>query len=193
MRREIHGGLQVVENGNSANTVLHYGKKGALTGPDNVYSETSMLALHLLQSALVPANALPVQQCSGRTNLGKEAQRRGPTGPDGAVLVQRQPVRRLPPGHGQAPRPEAGLCGASPPHLGGGCYSVDYGDTMTGSDDFRTSPAPDRTRQRGGGRTFSSSSVENEPREAAPLRTRRAGVCVRPIVRRVLHRPGRRR
>ncbi|WUB67813.1 transposase [Streptomyces sp. NBC_00582] len=34
LRREIHGGLQVVGTWNSANTVLHYGKDGALTGPD---------------------------------------------------------------------------------------------------------------------------------------------------------------
>jgi hypothetical protein len=43
--REIHGGLQVVENWNSANTVLHYGKDGALTGPDKEHAETSMLAV----------------------------------------------------------------------------------------------------------------------------------------------------
>ncbi|MFE7764393.1 Tn3 family transposase [Streptomyces sp. NPDC057438] len=61
MRRELHGGLQVVENWNSANTVLHYGKDGALTGPDKKHAETSMLALHVLQSALVHVNTLLLQ------------------------------------------------------------------------------------------------------------------------------------
>ncbi|WP_277815431.1 Tn3 family transposase [Streptomyces sp. PRh5] len=62
LRREIRGGLQAVENWNSANTVLHYGKDGALTGPDKEHTETSMLALHLIQSALVHVNTLLVQQ-----------------------------------------------------------------------------------------------------------------------------------
>ncbi|SHI57768.1 Tn3 family transposase [Streptomyces sp. 3214.6] len=62
LRREIDGGLQVVENWNSANTVLHCGKDGALTGPDKEHAETSMLALHLLQSSLVHINTLLVQQ-----------------------------------------------------------------------------------------------------------------------------------
>jgi hypothetical protein len=61
LRREVHGGLQVVENSNSGNTVIFYGKDGDLTRPDREHAETSMLALHLLQSALVHVNTLLVQ------------------------------------------------------------------------------------------------------------------------------------
>lgn len=47
LRREVHGGLQ--------------GKDGDLTGPDPEHAETSMLALHLVQSAVVHVNTLLVQ------------------------------------------------------------------------------------------------------------------------------------
>ncbi|MFB7010816.1 MULTISPECIES: Tn3 family transposase [unclassified Streptomyces] len=61
LRREINDGLQVVENWNSANHDLFYGKDGDLTGQDKESQEVSMLALHLLQSALVHVNTLLLQ------------------------------------------------------------------------------------------------------------------------------------
>ncbi|MEV5779246.1 Tn3 family transposase [Streptomyces antimycoticus] len=51
-----------MENWNSANHDLFYGKDGDLTGPDKEHAETSMLALHLLQSNLVHINTLLLQR-----------------------------------------------------------------------------------------------------------------------------------
>lgn len=62
LRREINSGLQVVENWNSANEAIFYGKDGMLTGPDREHAEVSMLALHLLQSCLVYVNTLLLQK-----------------------------------------------------------------------------------------------------------------------------------
>ncbi|MFI9352507.1 Tn3 family transposase [Streptomyces lydicus] len=62
MRREINEGLQVVENWNSANRGLFYGKDGDLTGKDKESQEVGMLALHLLQSGLVHVDSLLIQQ-----------------------------------------------------------------------------------------------------------------------------------
>ncbi|MFJ9506972.1 transposase [Streptomyces sp. ARC12] len=61
MRCEINDDLQVVENWNSANHDLFYGKDGDLTGSDKESQQVSMLALHLLQSALVHVNTLLLQ------------------------------------------------------------------------------------------------------------------------------------
>ncbi|MDN5797939.1 MAG: Tn3 family transposase [Intrasporangium sp.] len=62
LRREINDGLQVVKNWNSANGALFYGKDRELTGADRDSQEVSVLALHLLQSALVYVNTLLLQR-----------------------------------------------------------------------------------------------------------------------------------
>lgn len=61
LRREINSGLQVVENWNSANDKIFYGRDSVLTGADREHAEVSMLALHLLQSSLVFINTQLLQ------------------------------------------------------------------------------------------------------------------------------------
>jgi TnpA family transposase len=61
LRREIHEGLNVIENWNSANSFIHYGKGGEFTSNRMDDQEISMLALHLLQISLVYMNTLMVQ------------------------------------------------------------------------------------------------------------------------------------
>lgn len=62
LRREIHEGLNVVENWNSANGFIFYGKGGEVATNRLEDQELSVLALHLLQICLVYINTLMIQQ-----------------------------------------------------------------------------------------------------------------------------------
>lgn len=62
MRQEIQEGLNVVENWNSANDFIFYGKNGDFTSGQVALQEISMLCLHLLQISLVYINTLLIQQ-----------------------------------------------------------------------------------------------------------------------------------
>ena len=62
LRREIHEGLNVIENWNSANGFIFYGKGGEVATNRLEEQELSLLCLHLLQISLVYINTLMLQQ-----------------------------------------------------------------------------------------------------------------------------------
>ena len=62
LRREIHEGLNVVENWNSANAFIFFGKGGEVATNQLEDQEISVLALHLLQMCLVYVNTLMIQR-----------------------------------------------------------------------------------------------------------------------------------
>ncbi len=62
VRREIHAGLNVVENWNSANSFIFYGEGGELSSNRQEDQELSVLSLHLLQLCLVYVNTLMIQR-----------------------------------------------------------------------------------------------------------------------------------
>jgi TnpA family transposase len=61
IRREIHEGLNVVENWNSANSFIFCGKGGEIATNRLEDQETAVLSLHLLQNCLVYINTLMLQ------------------------------------------------------------------------------------------------------------------------------------
>jgi TnpA family transposase len=62
VRREIQEGLNVVENWNSANGFIYYGRHGEISTNDVDAQEVAILSMHLLQSCLVYVNTLMVQE-----------------------------------------------------------------------------------------------------------------------------------
>lgn len=62
LRRAIHEGLNVVENWNSANSFIFYGKSGEIATNRLEDQETAVLSLHLPQACLVYINTLMIQQ-----------------------------------------------------------------------------------------------------------------------------------
>ena len=62
LRREIHEGLNVIENWNSANGFIFYGRGGELASNRPEQQEVAMLCLHLVQLALEYVNVLMLQR-----------------------------------------------------------------------------------------------------------------------------------
>ncbi len=66
VRREVQEGLNVIENWNSANGFIHYGKGGEIASNRLDDQEVAVLSLHLLQICLVYINTLMIQQVIDR-------------------------------------------------------------------------------------------------------------------------------
>lgn len=62
LRREIHEGLNVIEQWNGANDFVFFARRGELASNRREDHEVSMLALHLLQNCMVYINTLMLQQ-----------------------------------------------------------------------------------------------------------------------------------
>jgi TnpA family transposase len=62
LRREIHEGLNVIEQWNGATDFVFFARRGELTSNRREDHEISMLALHLLQNCMVYVNTLMLQQ-----------------------------------------------------------------------------------------------------------------------------------
>ena len=62
LRREIHEGLNVIENWNGANSFIYFGKNGEFATNRLDEQEIAALSLHLLQICLVYVNTLLIQR-----------------------------------------------------------------------------------------------------------------------------------
>ena len=102
LRREIYEGLNVIENWNSANSFIHYGKGGEFASNRLDDQEISMLALHLLQISMVYINTLMVQDVSQGRQVAEAVDQRGLSGPDPALLWACRAVWNLAAGYERA-------------------------------------------------------------------------------------------
>jgi TnpA family transposase len=71
LRREIHEGLNVIEQWNGANDFVFFARRGELASNRTEDHELSMLALHLLQNCMVYINTLMMQQVLARPHWAK--------------------------------------------------------------------------------------------------------------------------
>jgi TnpA family transposase len=62
LRIEVEEVLNVIENWNSGNNFIFFGKRGIISSNNEVDQELSILSLHLLQSSLTYVNTLMLQQ-----------------------------------------------------------------------------------------------------------------------------------
>jgi len=70
--RELHEGLNVIEQWNGANDFVFFARRGELVSNHREDHEVSMLALHLLQNCMVYINTLMLQQVLAQPHWGRK-------------------------------------------------------------------------------------------------------------------------
>jgi TnpA family transposase len=95
LRREIHEGLQVVENWNGTNDFIFYGKGREFSTNKQADMEVAMLCLHLLQISMVFINTLLIQELLGEPEWANRLTLDDSAGTHSADLQPRQPLRNL--------------------------------------------------------------------------------------------------
>lgn len=68
LRREINGGLNVVEQWNGATDFVFFARRGEMASNRRDDHEVSMLALHLIQNCMVYVNTLMIQKVLAQPN-----------------------------------------------------------------------------------------------------------------------------
>ena len=93
MRREIHEGLNIVEQWNGATDFVFFARRGEMASNRREDHEISMLSLHLIQNCMVYINTLMIQKVLARPRLaaGHDATRL--RGLDAVDLEPREPLR----------------------------------------------------------------------------------------------------
>ena len=95
LRREIHEGLNVIEQWNGANDFVFFARRGEMASNRREDHEISMLALHLLQNCMVYVNTLMLQQVLAQPHWQGRLDARDLCRVDAADLGAREPVRPL--------------------------------------------------------------------------------------------------
>ena len=89
MRREIHDGLNVVEQWNCATDFVFFARRGEMVSNRREDHEISMLALHLIQNCMV---YIDDSETTGAAALAREADTSRLRGADPADLGTRESV-----------------------------------------------------------------------------------------------------
>lgn len=76
LRREIHEGLNVIEQWNGATDFVFFARRGELSSNRHEDHEVSMLALHLLQNCMIYINTLMLQQVLAQPHWAQKLESR---------------------------------------------------------------------------------------------------------------------